>query len=500
MTKLKEGKRLAAIGAISNFAGLTITKVIGIVIAIILTRTLSIEEFGVFNLFIAAMTLLGGVSLGLDKIIQRYFPMLLREDNARAVSLYVVFILKRYLVFLALLAAGYIANRSGAIELEQFDFEYFWFAIGAGAILAGRLSTLAALNAAFLDHRYLNFVLITSDLIKLAGLSLIWNGEVMLLLIIWISAEGCALLLLLGRLVIKLMPLDARSLAPSTIRQLDYRRYYNYGKYLAFASAGTYVLSTEVDYLFLSYFSDNESVGLYAFSAKLPFIMLMFAPSNLMFNVTVPLLLKKIDGGDDISEVRFSMSTFLKLNVMAWTIFSALVAINIEAIIYYVFDPKYLQTKVFIYAWFILLYALVIKNVFEPVARAMEYTRVYLLTFLAAVVNLIGNYLLIPMLGIEGALLATGLSFTLQGYLAAFLITKKMGLPINVHSIINAIARVVLTAAIVWFISVSYDAAFTEHLIHNLVGLLAILLVYWPTKYFTYVERGYILAFMRKRP
>jgi O-antigen/teichoic acid export membrane protein len=215
-----------------------------------------------------------------------------------------------------------------------------------------------------------------------------------------------------------------------------------------------------------------------------------------MFNVTLPLLMRKIDGGGKINEIGFSIVAFLKLNIFAWSVISAAVAFNIESIIVYIFDPKYLHTKVYIFTWLFLLYALVIKNVFEPVARALEYTKVYLFTFIAAAVNVIGNYLLIPMFGIEGALIATGFSFTIQGYVSSYIILRKMGIPLNTLKIFGALFRIAVTASVVWHFNVPYGAPISAQLLRN-AGLLGVIcIIFWPAMLFSADEWKYMRSFV----
>jgi O-antigen/teichoic acid export membrane protein len=418
--QVSETKRLTAIGVLSNLLGLVGHKIIALLLAIMLTRSMTIADFGIFNLFLSIIALFGGVALGLDKVIQRYFPMLVQVDPTRAIGLFIVFMLKRYLVFAVLVTIGYVASRAGILPLEQIDREYVVIALSAAAMLAGRLGSMIALNSAYLDHRYLNAAALTGDLLKLAGIFFLGNGRILNVLLIWTLAEGVVLVLMATRLAHKIRCPRLPLLLSITFRELDYKRYYHYAKYFAVASLGTYVLTTEFDYLFLSYFCNRSDIGLYAFAAKLPFILLMLAPSNLMFNITLPILIDRIDAGRDIQEANHNIITFVKLNIFVWTILASAVAFNIESIIGYVFDPKYLASKNYIYGWFVILYAIVIKNVFEPVARALEYAKVYRLTFMAAMCNLLANFIFVPLFGLAGAIhghwhrdLIAGLSFLL---------------------------------------------------------------------------------------
>jgi O-antigen/teichoic acid export membrane protein len=353
-----------------------------------------------------------------------------------------------------------------------------------------------ALNSAYLDHGFLNAAGLTGDIAKLVCLFFFGNGRIVNILVIWMLAEAYVLAMISGRLAHKVRRRHGSVSAFSSIRELDYKRYYHYAKYFAFASLGTFMLSAEFDYLFLSFFDNRDAVGLYAFAAKLPFILVMLAPSNIMFNITLPLLIERTDAGQKIETLNARIVTFLKLNIFAWTVMAGVVAFNIESIISLVFDPKYLVAKNFILGWFMLLYALVIKNVFEPVARALEYAKVYRLTFLAAIVNLLGNFCFIPLLGLKGAMLATGIAITLQGYLSSYETMRKMHLPFNRTQALRLIARILLVALFIFTFNVPFQSSIGEQLWRNSLLVLVLGLLFWPSIFFSPADRHYIFSFI----
>lgn len=489
-------KRVATIGALSNLVGLIGNKCIGLMLAIMLTRSLSVGDFGTFNLFLSIVGLLGGVSLGVDKVIQRYFPMLLQTEPDHAAGLFIIFMSKRYLVLAALVVIGYAAIYAEIFHLEQIKAEYLAIAAATAAIIAGRMGTMNALNSAYLDHGYLNTAALTGDLFKLVGLFFFSNGQIIYILLIWTLAESVVLVMLTWRLLHKMRRGHAPGFSFGTIRRLDYKRYYHFAKYFAIASLGTYMLSAEFDYLFLSFFDNRDAIGLYAFAAKLPFILLMIAPSNIMFNITLPLLIERIDAGQDIEAISTRMVTFLKLNILVWTIMASVVAFNIETIISQVFDPKYLPAKNLIYGWFLLLYALVIKNVFEPVARALEYAKVYRLTFFAAIVNLLGNFCLIPVFGLTGAIVASGIAITMQGYLSSFETMRRMHLPFNRTQALRSIARILAVVVFVLLCNIPYQTSISEQLWRNSLLLFVLGVLFWPWNFFSPEDRKYIVSFV----
>ena len=216
----------------------------------------------------------------------------------------------------------------------------------------------------------------------------------------------------------------------------------------------------------------------------------------MMFNITAPLLIKKTDAGQTTDRLAPQMITFLKLNIFVWTFLASIVAFNIESIINHVFDPKYLNTKHYIYVWLLLLYSMVIKNVFEPVARALEYAKVYRVTFISGIVNLCGNFILIPAYGIKGAIISSGVAFTLHGYLSSYMTIRKMSLRFNLQPIIRTLAGIFILAVFISIFNLPVQVSLVEILFRNSLLFVIIGIFFWPFNYFSKSERKYIFSFL----
>lgn len=494
---MAELQRLVRIGAIANLAGLIGQKLFAMASMVLIVRGLSIADFGRYSLFIAAVVLLANLTFGLDKIAQRYFPQLLKKDTGQAQKLMWVFLGKRLLVLLAL--AGLIAmlNHVQLVQLARFNVSHPLWALVVGILLAVRQYLTLLLNAAYLEHQVINVVLIFAEVLRFGLFLILWDGALDMALMFWAMGEVVILVSIAFRMLWRLGREEV-SISPLNERALDYRRYYDYGKYFLFASFGTYILSVDTDYYFLSYYFNEEVVGQYAFSAKLPMLLLMLAPSQLLFNVALPLMMKREDEGAGVAASVDRIGTFVKVNLVVWTMMAGSLISTMDFIVVQVFDEKYLGATVFIQWWLIIYYLIVLKGVFEPIARAIEFSKVYLFTFVAALVNICGDALLVPEWGMHGALLATGSSILVQGAGISVAVTRKLGVKLPWKEMFRMTSLVVPVIGIAIYLQSQAGPAFVEQLSCLLIYLLLFVLFFMPQLWLTPGERRWVWRFAGK--
>ena len=492
---MRDIKKEAATGLISNILGLFGKKSLAFLINVLLIKTLSVTGYGIFSLYAATMLFLGDLSLGADKVTQRYFPMHLRDDKAMAIALFNSFFLIRYLILALLIGGAYGLDWLGLMDYGRFSFPHVKLSILAGCLFTGQVFVMSTLNAAFMEHRFINFTYIVGDCIKCVLLFALCKGQVLAAIIIYTLGEG----LVFGALAYRLyrqLGIEWSAIFTLQHRRLNFSRYFNYAKYMALSSTGVLLLSINTDLFFISYYLDTEQVALYAFSSKIPFLLLMLAPSNLLFNVVLPVLINKIDAGTPISSVHVHLLSFMKINMVAWSICIVIVSVNLKWIIAYVFSDLYSQTAGYILFWFVILYFHVIKNVFEPVARSIEYTSAYLYTIYAAVFNMVGNIILIPILGLKGALLSTGLSMVVQGAGLSYAVAKKIRLPFeDCRTSLLMPQVIVIICAMLLIHSLSYNQ-FWQVFLANILVIVLIGFLFNPKNWLSRDEANFINSFL----
>lgn len=419
------------VGAISNIFGVVAQKIIVLCSIVIIIRSISVSEYGLYSLFISSVIFLSNMTFGLDLIVQRYFPMVFFESPKKALLLLTVFLLKRTALLGLLVSSVYLIDLLGIVELDRFQIPHITLGVVLGLIMAIRQLLTQALNAAFLEHQVINGVLVLGELTKLILLVVFWDNNLSNLILIWGIGEVLMSVAIAARMMWRIKGACSNDPVKVQINDLDYRRYYNYGKYVFFASIGSYLLMVDIDYYFLSYFHNEHLVGIYAFSVKVPILLLALAPSQILHNVALPLLIQRHDSGIDLSSSKSRIITLTKFNTVFWTFLAGCLICIFQFVVGLLFDSSYLEAMYYVYIWMLFFYISVLKGVYEPIARAMEFSKVYIFTVIAAFMNILLNFLLVPTFGIEGALISSGIAITIQGGGICILVLKKLNIALQ---------------------------------------------------------------------
>ncbi len=472
-------KRQTLIGTLSNFIGQICRKGLAFLITILLIRFLTVEEYGEFNIFIATMTLIGSISLGGDKVLQRFFPHHLKHKKDNAIALFKIMLIYRYLIISTLCLGTYLLAKIGILDVNRFNFHHLDMAVIAGIVMATQIYAMTTLNATYMDLKFINSVYIFGDILKLSFLYLLFKGDLSIAINIYTFGEGLVLIAIVLRLF-KKIGLPLKHLISAKAKKLELKRYFQYAKYMILATTGTYILSTHIDFYFISYFNSNTDVGIYAFSAKIAFLLLLFAPSNLMFNVNLPIFFNKVDNGAGIENLYPYLELYLKINIVVWSIIIAVFYANSKWIILHVFSSEYLKSVPYILFWFFILYANIIKSVFEPVTRSIEYTKSYLWTFYAAFLNVLGNFFLIPILGIIGALISTGFAILIQGIGLSLSVVRKINFPLKLFIQSLLVFRIFFLGSGLIILNYYGERLYLNTLAYNLIVFIILLVLFWP--------------------
>lgn len=494
-----EGRRAVLIGGAANLIGGVGNKLLAIIIFAILIKSLSVEDFGRFNLFVATAFFLGSLAFGLDKIVQRYFPQSLADSISKAVALMVVFGVKRYAVLATVVFFLWLSFDAGILNIARLDVGAPILVLVAAAVVTGHLLLALTVNAAFMDNVFLNASMIGTQALKVFWLLAVWDGSFIGALWIWLAGELLLLFLVTWRLLDRLQLRWSNLNLIAGIRALEMKRYYKYGRYQMFANMSSLMLAADLEYFFLSYFRGSEDVALYAFAVKIPLALLMLAPSNLFFNVVLPIFFKRVDSGDNVSRLAWVTQINFKLNITVWALISTLAALNAAWVIGYFFDSRYLVTLPLVQIWILIFTVLVIKNVFEPVARALEYGYVYIFFYLAATLNVILDLILIPILGIYGAIGATGCAMIIQGLGLSLMVARRLDLQVSMRaSAIFGLKLLALFACVYivpWALSKFFVSYFFQMVMANMILLLVFFVLFWPSKVFRADELAFLLRY-----
>lgn len=386
-------------------------------------RALSVSDFGAFSLFLSFIAIFGGLNFGINHIYQRYVAVYTSGSSGvgRVLRLTAAMLVLRLVGFALMLVVAFVLVAMNVVHLDQIGLPYVWLAVAT--CIAGIVEGLfrEGMLSGYLDHKFYN-IFDSAIIVTKALLILAWRPlSVLTLAEIWVGLEVVRALVVASRF----MYLSVTRAQPRSVsrERLEYRRYFDYGKYFVLASLTTQVLAFDIDSYFLGYFWTTREVGLYSFATKVAFLLVGLAPANLLFNVFTPLATRDYDAAGSTLRIRRAVDVLFKLNVFGYGAIVLLALLNAEFFVRTLLGAKYLPALVYVPVLLAASFLPVIKSTFEPAARAMERSRVYLSTFTAAVFNIAGNALLIPIFGIWGAVISTTFAMLVQT--AAFVLFAR---------------------------------------------------------------------------
>ena len=395
---------------ISNVVARSAQQLTAMLTAYLILEQLTVEDYGQFRLYLSFMAITSGLTLGTDKVLQRYVPECI-ESNERdaAATIFYSYSFARLVILVLVLSIATAVI--GDITHSNASKYGIVLAILASICMSVSFLSITTLMTAFLDHKYVNSILTISSIIKtilVFALYAFRQVTIMHLLYAWSAAELFTAILTYRRVVSRLG--KGLGQVAQHLKAMDLRRHLNYGKYFIAANLGARVLGIDIDNYFLTYYHGNTEVALYSVSARISTILQQFALTKSAFNISVPYLIHKYTTTGDTDELARPMSIFLKLNLLLWSVFTVFVFINSEFVLEKLFAGKYRDVTQYIAPWMLIGYLYIVKGVYDPISRAIEKSGVQLFYLYALILNLFGNLVLIPPMGISGAVFSTGVS------------------------------------------------------------------------------------------
>jgi O-antigen/teichoic acid export membrane protein len=195
----------------------------------------------------------------------------------------------------------------------------------------------------------------------------------------------------------------ARYLTPPDER----KRMFKYGLFNNFNDAGTLLLGGATDNFFIAAFIDPISVGIYAFYGRLNEMSINVLPIRLFDNIIQPLFFS-IKPEEANYRLRQFFTFLLDINlILQWAILSFVIVYHAE-LVRVVFGGKYIE-----YSWLLPLISFfsTLNSIAVPVTLVAQYqekAEIILLSKIFVAYSLVAMIVLLPLLGLYGAILARG--------------------------------------------------------------------------------------------
>ena len=404
---LKKGFQGTVYRYLSSGAGIFFS----FIISVYLIRRLSIEDYGVYNFLLSVLALaelLG--SFGLLQVVQRYLPEYRKSGETyiqkRIVEMAMLmrFFAGLAVIFILLTAGDRIAHffnipdhANSLFPILSFIILFYLQSQILGEAVLGALLENRYLSLAKIVYMALKFMLFYFAISSGYGVrGIIWA---------WLSVELVLFLIYLikVRRVIFSVRMDRKFRFGSPFKKM-----LKFGGSFYFQGFSYFMINKTGDIFILAYFLGPDAVGLYSFVFGLPLMIMRLAPPSLLRPLLVPLVITKYAGTDNKEDLE---RYFLFINRLTFFImmpvFLFLMIISDKAIIY-LFNPLYITGQgLFILSLaFMMVYQFVYS--YSAILYLLEKNKLIIFSGLIALLNLLGDILLIPVYGVLGAILATG--------------------------------------------------------------------------------------------
>jgi O-antigen/teichoic acid export membrane protein len=460
-------------GVIYQYLSSIISAVFNFLISVYVIKKLSVDEFGIYN-FMLSVVLLAQVvtSLGLPQILQRYLPEY-REKKINyfqkrilSISLLVRFFAGFIFVSIFLMSNNWVIT---VFNLPIFARNLiFLLSLIILLNLESQLLGDSALVALF-ENRYWNFSKMTYSGFKfmLFFLFLSMGYGIKGIVLAWLIAEGILFLLFFVRSYTLIFSLPSEK---EEIHALPVRRFFNFGGVLFLSQVALFFRDKAADIFILSYFLGVYAVGLYSFAYGIPLMLMNFSPGSLLRGVTTPFLVYRYTKSNNKEELSYFFQLLNKIIFFTMIPIFVILIIFADKVIMYIFHPDYLKVK----SLFMLSIGFMLVQQFAyayiPIIYTLEKTRIILVGSLTAIYNLLMDLILIPSLGIVGAILATGSAGVLLLIYYSFSFRKKdiviLSYPWN--AFLKSCCNIAITALIIFPV---------KEMIHSSLSLLIVLFI-----------------------
>ena len=428
--KLTSEKNFAEIisGSSLSFLSKIINLVIGLLFSILITRWYGAEAMGIYSLVTVFMMFAGLISLlGLNTSIVRMIPEYIAKFSIVAAQK-ISYKFYKIVFFLSLLTAviAYFSADLIAIYIFKKEFMSFLFTLAALFIVPQALMSLnTQIIRSLKEIKILTVLEVTTSILKVLTLIILHS---------FISDKYTSVyaLFISNFIMAIISAYIVHELFSARIKNVTIQNYYSNLKVKSifstslpmFLTSGMVMLILQIDILMLSMYSTLKDVGIYAVVVKL---------ASLSIFVTAAI---NTMAGPKFSELFYS-NKLQELEKMAKQTTKLALTVSIPLMLLTVLFGKYLLHVFgaeFVEGYetlIILIISLLISTAAGSEGYFLNMTgheRAYNKILLFSVfVNIVVNYFLIPIYGMEGAAIASLISKGIWMLIASLYIKKKFG-------------------------------------------------------------------------
>lgn len=381
----------------------------GLLAYVLLVRLLSEAEYGVYNLLYALLPLLtAAASFGLEHTLRRYQPEYLRQGEHRLADLIVRRIsVLRFVATACVLALILLAWPKVAPFFKLDDYRTLFLLFCAVALTHFQCALLTIALSSHLLQKHSLGVQAVFSLGKAAAYATVGYGLGLDLWKVLLIDLALYVVLFIGLKVSYVRYAERKAGTLDRLPRAERWRLFKYGLFYNFNDAGTLPLQTRTDNFFIVAYLDAAAVGAYAFATQLGTMVLRATPLKFLESVVQPLFFS-LDRDRAAERVKIYFSLLMTFSLLVTVPLFLFIACFHRPLVETVFAGKFLEYSYLLAVVFLFTALNGIDFPVALVAQLKEKAHIILASKIFALYNIGALLVLIPRLGVLGAVLASG--------------------------------------------------------------------------------------------
>ncbi len=312
-----------------------------------------------------------------------------------------------------------------------FAFLGIKLAYVTGMIISGLF--LLFLKEFFLEIlKVINKIKVQAFLGKAVNKGLVVVGLILLVSGIWqLNVINVILVFLLADLltiVLSLFYIDHKFFFPLDFDSSLFKRIVLFSLPLLFASWSGYIINW-IDIYVINYFMTTEYVGIYHAAYKLLNAVQFFLGTSLIITISTPLIMAyKTTGQTDKVKEHYMKRTVPQLSFFGMLFISLLLMVS-DFVFLLVYGREFIQSALVFKILIASQGFFIVSAAYTGIITSYDLTKIVLyLGLLAGFLNIVMDILLVPLMGINGAAIASCIVFCLIPVLRFRLVNRKFAL------------------------------------------------------------------------
>ncbi|MBN3038340.1 MAG: oligosaccharide flippase family protein [Candidatus Omnitrophica bacterium] len=409
-----------------NYLGLIFSVVFSFLVVVILSRNLSVEEFGIYNILLSFLAYISVVSsLGMPHVLRRYIPQFYEQGSYSAVkrSLSYVLALRFITSFIcAVLCLVFIEPLSQLLKVSQLS--QFFFLFSFAMLVVVQVQSLEVALEAMLLHKSTNIIKAAYAMLQfLLYFYAIRSGY---------GLKGIILVYLVVNILLFIAYLFVCKSKIFTLPQdkvpdgVPYKRIRSYALFNWFTNATYIIFDFKTDFFIISFFLGSSFVGLYSFATSTITQIYRLLPITIAATVLFPIMVRKYSRSKDKEELQYLFRLYNKMVFFFGFPLAIGVLVLGDKIISYVFDPKYLGV---VNLFRFIAFAQVINMFSTALAyfvKILEKVHYALWARVFVIYNIAMEIILLKFFGLMGVAFATGTAWLFNSIFVFFLLRRDI--------------------------------------------------------------------------